>query len=445
MPDVTRTALLFECSRKRMTIPTRMSQMIPAGRRKPREKYSRLICLGCRERRIRCELPSEVEPLDPDVGSKGAGNVVLRIIIDMHVPACGKRYREVASVHEQTPNLGDSIIAQGFEEKRWRRGHCQRWGGDIARYHVPQSSERVLIIRALDTLRRECVEDEWFRHLPAYVGHSPALDLSIKALVAACAYSRGTPHLTSNDCYEALALGLRAVQTSIQQSQKQPDDMLLASTALLAPFEGVVRKNGVPTKLHVDGLAAILLARSSAYLVTQLARDIVDFNACESSIMACILNRPSPFESMSPAYFANDNIGSAGSDRAQLKALGTELFIRLPRLLMLVRSFRLDGFSEGQPLADALHLSNSLLALQDQQAEQRLLQQIEVQSSQSLKPKCLPQSHLHFASVQDYEALAYYWQSRLCLLKYDPSIMSSVVSKGDLAACEESADVFKIH
>ncbi|KAI6801408.1 hypothetical protein KC361_g1755 [Hortaea werneckii] len=347
----------------------------------------------------------------------------------MHVPACGKRYREVASVHEQTPNPGDSIIAQGFEEKRWRRGHCQRWGGDIAHYHVPQSSERVLIIRALDTLRRECVEDEWFRHLPAYVGHSPALDLSIKALVAACAYSRGTPHLTSNDCYEALALALRAVQTSIQQSQKQPDDMLLASTALLAPFEGVVRKNGVPTKLHVDGLAAILLARSSAYPVTQLARDIVDFNACESSIMACILNRPSPFESMSPAYFANDNIGSAGSDRAQLKALGTELFIRLPRLLMLVRSFRLDGFSEGQPLADALHLSNSLLALQDQQAEQRLLQQIEVQSSQSLKPNCLPQSHLHFASVQDYEALAYYWQSRLCLLKVRSRLQDNLSSR----------------
>lgn len=338
-------------------------------------------------------------------------------MIDMQVPACGNAYREEASVHEQMPNAEDLVVAHKFKENQWQRSHCQRWSGDLVRYHMPQSNERVLIIRALDTLRRECVEDEWFRHLPAYVGHSPALDLSIKALVAACAYSRGTPHLTSKDCYQALALALRAVQTSIQQSQRKPDDILLASTALLAPFEGVVRKNGVPTKLHVDGLAAILLSRSSTYPVTQLARDIVDFSACESSIMACILNRPSPFESVSPAYFANESIGCAGSDQARLKALSTELFVHLPRLLMLVRSVSLNGFSRGQPLADALHLYNSLLALQGQQAEHRLLQQIEVQSSPGLKSDSPPQSHLHFASVQDYEALAYYWQGRLNLLR----------------------------
>ncbi|OTA38356.1 hypothetical protein BTJ68_01760 [Hortaea werneckii EXF-2000] len=434
-----------------------MSQITPAGRRRPREKYSRLICLGCRERRIRCELPSEIEPLDPDelrtidtpcyrckrlglpcvvrrtvlgrpspgrnstpaavCRPKGAEDTVSRIIIDMQVPACGNAYHEVASVYEQMPNAEDLVVARRFKENQLQRSHCQRWSGNLVHYHVPQSNERVLIIRALETLRRECVEDEWFRHLPAYVGHSPALDLSIKALVAACAYSRGTPHLTSKDCYQALALALQAVQTSIQQSQRKLDDILLASTALLAPFEGVVRKNGVPTKLHVDGLAAILLARSSTYPVTQLARDIVEFNACESSIMACILNRPSPFESVLPAYFANDNIGCAGSDQARLKAVGTELFVHLPRLLTLVRSVSLNGVSGGELPADAFHLYNSLLALQDQQAEQRLLQQIEVQSSPCSKTDSPQQSHLRFASVQDYEALAYYWQGRLNLLR----------------------------
>ncbi|RMY47414.1 hypothetical protein D0865_08677 [Hortaea werneckii] len=304
----------------------------------------------------------------------------------MEVPAYRNADRDVASGNEQMSNAKDLVIAHRFEEKQWRRGHCQGWDGDIVHYHMPQSSESVLIIRALDTLRP-------------------------------CAYSRGTPHLTSNDCYQALALALRAVQTCIQQSQRKPDDILLASTALLAPFEGVVRKNGVPTKLHVDGLAAILSARSTTHQVTQLAKDIVDFNACESSIMACILNRPSPFESVSRAYLASDNIGRAGSDQAQLKALGTALFVRLPRLLMLVRSLRLNEFSGGQLLTDALHLYNSLQALHDQHAEQRLLQQIEVHSSPSLNPDSPPQSYLRFASVQDYEALAYYWQGRLCLLR----------------------------
>lgn len=37
----------------------------PIAVRKPRGAYSRLICLGCRERRIRCELPGDVERPGP--------------------------------------------------------------------------------------------------------------------------------------------------------------------------------------------------------------------------------------------------------------------------------------------------------------------------------------------------------------------------------------------
>ena len=33
--------------------------------KRPRDRYSRLICLGCRQRHIRCELPSEVEVPGP--------------------------------------------------------------------------------------------------------------------------------------------------------------------------------------------------------------------------------------------------------------------------------------------------------------------------------------------------------------------------------------------
>jgi hypothetical protein len=310
------------------------------------------------------------------------------------------------------------------------QGDPARWNGDALLIHTPQSAETVIIIRAVDTIRREKVEKEWFRHLPTHVGHTRALDLSIKALVAACAYARGVPKLTSGDCYQALALALNAVQANIKQSHGELNDDILASTALLAPFEGVIKKHGVPTRLHVEGLAAILTARPSTYPVTQLARDIFDFHACDSAIMACIQGTPSPFERVARAYFANNRIGYSDSDRAQLKGIGSELFIRIPRLVGLVRSLRLQPSPQNQLLSDALRLLKSLLKLQDSQAEERLLRNIKVHPSSDPDATSPLRQSLHFVSVDDFEALAYYWQNRLSLLRLEQRLHDLSVSSG---------------
>jgi hypothetical protein len=433
-----------------------MSEPRPGGSKRPRGTYSRLICLGCRERRIRCELPSEVEIPDPGelrtvqtpcyrckrlgvpcivrqtiLGRPGpesssttaadfrpirTGDIVSRIIIEL--PS-----RTVSCTQPATVQESNDLLPSQRDPARWN-------GGALL-IHTPQSTETVIIIRAVDTLRREKVEGEWFRHLPAHVGHTRALDLSIKALVAACAYARGVPKLTSGDCYQALALALNAVQANIRESHGELNDDILASTALLAPFEGVIKKHGVPTRLHVEGLAAILAARPATYPVTQLARDIFDFHACDSAIMACIQGTPSPFESVARAYFANNRIGYSDSDRAQLKALGSELFIRIPRLVGLVRSLRLQPSPQNQLLLDVLRLSKSLLRLQDPQAEGRLLRNIKVRPSSDPDATSPLRQSLHFASVDDFEALAYYWQNRLSLLRleqrlHDMSVASDV-------------------
>ncbi|KAI1522754.1 hypothetical protein PtrSN001A_011608 [Pyrenophora tritici-repentis] len=99
------------------------------------------------------------------------------------------------------------------------QGITKGWDGKTLLIHTPQSTETVIIIRALDALQREKVEGEWFRHLPARVGHTRALDLSIEALVAACAYARDVPKLTSGHCYQTLALALRAVQAQMSMSK----------------------------------------------------------------------------------------------------------------------------------------------------------------------------------------------------------------------------------
>ncbi|RMZ69279.1 hypothetical protein GMOD_00006014 [Pyrenophora seminiperda CCB06] len=314
----------------------------------------------------------------------------------------------------------DQPLSQGKPNPHWK--------GRTLLIHTPQSTETVIIIRALDTIRREKVEGEWFRHLPAHVGHTQALDFSIKALVAACAYARDIPQLTSRDCYQALALALRAVQANMNQSLGELSDDILASTALLAPFEGVLNKHGVPTCLHVEGLAAILAARPSTFPITQLAREIFDFYACDSAVMACIQGVPSPFETVSRSYFASNGIGCDGSDRAKLKAFGSELFVRIPRLVGLVRTLRLYSSPQIPLLWHAFSLSKSLLQLQDPQAEQRLLRSIKLYPK-SLANATSPVSHsLHFTSVDDFEALAYYWQNRLTLLRLEQNLHELAVS-----------------
>ncbi|KAL1612881.1 hypothetical protein SLS60_001111 [Paraconiothyrium brasiliense] len=291
-----------------------------------------------------------------------------------------------------------------------------RWVDGITLARTPQSPEAVFIVLAIDTLQYECVEEEWFRHLPAHFGNTLALDLSIKALVAACAYKRNTPNVTSGDCYRALALALNAVQANIKQSRGEANDDMLASTALLARFEGEVKRNYVPTRLHVEGLATILTTRSASYPVTQLARDILDFHAGESAIMACVQDTPSPFENVTRAYFINDRLGCSDSDRAQLKSLSNEIFIRLPRLVKLVRSLRLRTPLQDKLPSGALRVLEELLGLQDPQAEERLLRNVQVQPSSNPDADSLLRQSLHFSSYKDFEALAYYWQSRLSLL-----------------------------
>lgn len=450
-----------------------MSEPRPGGTKRQRGAYARLLCLGCRDRRIRCELPSEVEIPEPgelrtvqtpcyrckrlgipcivrqtilgrpstESSSTTAAafqpaatsDIVSRVVIEL--PSRTKARTQPITGQNEAQVINSSAVPRFRLRSSNNLPPSQRdpprWNGDALLIHTPQSTETVIVIRAIDTLRCEKVQNEWFRHLPAHIGHTRALDLCIKALVAACAYARGVPKLTSGDCYQALALALRAVQTNMKQSRGELDDDMLASTALLAHFEAALKKHGIPMRLHVEGFAAILASRPATYPVTQLAREIFDFHACDSAIMACIQGTPSPFESIARAYFASDRIGCSNSDQAQLKALGSELFIRIPRLVGLVRSLRLQPSSQNQLRLDAFRLLRSFLKLQDSQAEERLLRKIIVLPSNDPDATSPLRQSLHFTSIDEFEALAYYWQNRLSLLRleqrlHDLSLSSDV-------------------
>lgn len=438
-----------------------MSELKTAKRTRKRGAYSRLICLGCRERRIKCELPDGVETPDagefatvqtpcyrckrlgipcvvrqtilgrPGPGNNAnapaapvqpakVGNAVPHVYIDLALR--GTKNAQTVTEQLNAEAVASAVVPRSSDHpppilENDGRGNRV----DTLLTHTPQSTETVTIIRALDMLRYMKVEKQWFRHLPARTGHSRALDFSIKAIVAACAYARHEPTLTPQVCYQVFALALHAVQTNFKKSTAELSDNMLAATALLAHFEGVTNKNGIPTRLHVQGLAAILKARSATHPITHFAMEIVDFHVCDAAIMACIQGTFSPFEKVPRAYFVGDRTDSSDSDQKLLKGLGSELFVRIPRLVTIVRSLQ----SESSPLQYnlqmdcALKLSRSLLSLQDPEAESRLLQTVKIHSSDDADATLPFLQYFQFASTEDFEALAYYWQNRLCLLRLE--------------------------
>nr|POE86660.1 hypothetical protein CFP56_46844 [Quercus suber]POE87637.1 hypothetical protein CFP56_30226 [Quercus suber] len=455
---------------------TMMSGSNSALLKRPRDAYSRLICLGCRQRRIRCELPSGVEIPRPGelrpvqtpcyrCKKLGIPCVVRRTVLgrpssdnSSTSSAQGEISDVVSRIIVELPSRTGPTIspdtvsngAQSFDRTASSQGLLQshnsvqlykkalvRWNEDALLIRIPQSSETVVILRALDTIRCEDAEEAWPRHLPVRTGHTEALDLSIKAIVAACAYARGVPKLTLDDCYQALIVALSAIHAKIKQSAGQPSDDVLASTALLAPFDGVLKKHDTPTRLHVEGLAAILAARPATFPVTQLAREIFDYYACDSTIMACIRGTPSAFESVARTYFVNDREGHCDGDRAQLKAIGNELLISIPRLVGLVRSLRNMSSFQRELFLDTLRFLKSLLGLQDGEAESRLLTRAIIRPVRdSDSPSSLCQS-VHFTSVEDFEALTCYWHSRLALLRLEWCIHDLIAS---IEIQDESAD-----
>jgi hypothetical protein len=453
------------------------------GPKRPRDSYSRLICLGCRERRIRCELPSEVEIPGPGElrtvqtpcyrckrlgtpcvirqtilgrpspkGTSTAGadsrprsnDVNSQILIKL--PSRTELPNQPLAIRNETRLVNGSTILStrllSSTNLSPNRANPIPRPATALLLHVPQSPENAFIIRAVDTLRCENVQEEWFRHLPARYGNTRALDLSVKAIVAACDFARGVPEVTSRDCYRALALALADVHASLRRSKGEPNDDILASTALLAPFEGILvskvavgpaeaatKRHGVPTRSHIEGLAASLAARPTACPATQLARDILDFYAGEAAVIACIQGTPSPFEGVGRAYYAADGTGSGDNDQARLKALANELFIRIPRLVGLVRSLRRQQSPQNQLLLEAFRLSHSLLKLEDSEAEERLLRRIEIRPSSNSDASPFVNQSLHCSSGKEFEALAYYWQSRLSLLRLDLRLRDLAVSK----------------
>ncbi|CAI6331659.1 unnamed protein product [Periconia digitata] len=200
-----------------------------APEKRKRSAYSRVFCLGCSERRIRCELSNDVEIPNPGEAStaKTPYYRCKRLAIPCRItqtilnrPGVGQTDLNISleTKLEHARNVVSHIVVEfslptTFSSKELvlrpesnLATDQEQAPGHKPLIHNPQSPDATLIIYTRSTVQIHKVENQWFRHLPAQVGHFPCLDLSVKARVAACAFARKVPYVTSRDCYQALAL-----------------------------------------------------------------------------------------------------------------------------------------------------------------------------------------------------------------------------------------------
>ena len=283
--------------------------------------------------------------------------------------------------------------------------------------HKPQSPEDAFTIRTVVAIECEGASDAWYAHMPSRIGHCKTVDLCINALVLGSDCVRGLPGATLSQCYLVLAQAFQSLRLALSSQEAALSDDLLVSIAALAPVEAVLGRHSLIGHSHLEGLTALITSRPAPARdkITDVTRSILDYYYCDAFITACIRGVASPLEALDSAYYKYPDDTAVTAER-KLRALANELYIRLPRLVTLVRAAQLWELKGS--LEPAL-LASVLLRLKDDLAETELLHRVNVKNNatKSARSASLTNCYFHFQTVADYEAIVSYWEARLMLIR----------------------------
>lgn len=257
----------------------------------------------------------------------------------------------------------------------------------------------------------------WYAYIPyqLHLNRDNSLDAVARAVVCAheCSINDSEANRRKRMLYYLRALEL------VREHLSTSDEILLCC-AMLALFENLAG-SPIPTVFqHIGGIEAIMeaRARASERQTSELARSIIHATSNERFRIACALGVPSPFEGagwldLEPAS-RNSSLSPAAS---RLRKLVHQLWTRLPRLLVQVRSCREHVQLAGPLIENAVAHARELSQLQDKIAEDEVLHQIRIVSTLDQSYRAIMSVSYEFPSLEDMEAAVLYWQARLILIK----------------------------
>ena len=156
------------------------------------------------------------------------------------------------------------------------------------------------------------------------------------------------------------------------------DDAPLMAIAALSAVDGVMFQHSLLNLVHLNGLIAVLKSRPPRGPVSEMSRRICEHYLCDVYVAAVMRGVASPFESLNTGLYRLDE-RYAGSADMRLRAIGNELTVRLPRLILLVRkACHLSNSELDGSFSNAWELANELSTLRDDSSESAMLHGVRV-------------------------------------------------------------------
>ncbi|KAK3613807.1 hypothetical protein LTR56_007674, partial [Elasticomyces elasticus] len=285
--------------------------------------------------------------------------------------------------------------------------------------HKPHNESTRLMLAVADALSRFNMSEGFFMLVPSRIGHSRNVDSAATAVLDAirhdarrCNGNRSVQAATSHSYIKAVS-GLRTALTRSNRDEIACDHAVLAA-ALLASFDRIHYTAGVPCDAHVQGISALLLARNPEKPPSELARQLLYWHWVGTFQIPVARGEPSPFETAAWLNAESVTKKCAGPDARTLSRIGNMLYIRLPRLIALVRSLRNDP-ADTALRRQTVDTARQLLALKDVAAENNILHLVKLNKTVDEADAHIIPFSFDFDIPGVFTAAAKYWQTTVIL------------------------------
>lgn len=196
------------------------------------------------------------------------------------------------------------------------------------------------------------------------------------------------------------------LRQSLDESDSTP-----VTNALLCLYESTVRRRIGPRISHRRGITAIAMARAISQKRSSVARPVLYGNWTQDFRTSVAEGLPSPFEgaewiTAGPAYRTDGLLPGV----VQLRNLAQRAYVRLPRLIALIRRVREtpSDLFDREVLNQATTLAIQLNDLQDTEAESQLLHRVHVYQTKDYQAGPFVPYSLCFKTMDEFNAALLY-------------------------------------
>ena len=252
----------------------------------------------------------------------------------------------------------------------------------------------------------------WITFIPSRLGHNDRVDVAASVLVKAY-HSFHSGHYNDRQCATRSYVNTMAML----RSSLDLSDGSLMIIALLTCIENLLGAHAKAYFVHWQAVANTLLNRPPTGEVSEFSRAMAYAYRTVAFRSSIALGVASPFDEsrwidLEPAEAMSTTMASPGI--LKLKQLNYKLFVRLPRLIALVRLLR-NGDEEA-PIQQIAELASQLLLLEDRSAENALLHQVRVIKTVNHAENIVVPYSFEFRSIADHGPAIFYWEARLILI-----------------------------